>query len=129
MTRGIRQRIWRWLRHVAWVLGAKIFLIVVGLTIFFGSGLGNPILQRFLVRRLAAVTGGRVELRSLSVQWLSLRATLQSLVIHGREPAGTEPLFAAEQVQAGLRAHSFWGPRISLNTLFIRHPHITFPMH
>ncbi len=128
MTQETRKRKWRWLRHVAWVLGAKIFLIVVGLTIFFGSGLGNPILQRFLVRRLAAVTGGRVELRSLSVQWLSLRATLQSLVIHGREPAGTEPLFAAEEVQAGLRVDSFWGRKISLNEVFVRQPHIHIRM-
>src|SRR5258708_22693109 len=106
MTQETRKRKWRWLRHVAWVLGAKIFLIVAGLTIFFGSGLGNPILQRFLVRRLAAVTGGRAELRSLSVQWLSLHATLQGLVIHGRDPAGTEPFFAAAEAQSGLRGDS-----------------------
>jgi translocation and assembly module TamB len=124
MTRETRQWKWRWLRHVAWVLGAKIFLIVVGLTIFFGSGLGNPILQRFLVRRLVAITGGRVELRSLSVQWLSLRATLKGLVIHGREPADTEPLFAAEEVQAGLRVDSFWGRKISLNEVLVQQPHI-----
>jgi len=109
---------------VAWVLGAKILLIATGLTIFFGSGLGNPILQRFLVRRLTAVTGGRVELQSLSVQWLSLRATLKGLVIHGREPAGTDPLFAAEEVQAGLRIDSFWGRKISLNEVFIQQPHV-----
>jgi translocation and assembly module TamB len=109
---------------VAWVLGAKISLIVVGLTIFFGSGLGNPILQRFLVRHLVAITGGRVELRSLSVQWLSLRATLKGLVIHGREAADTEPLFAAEEVQAGLRVDSFWGRKISLNEVLVQQPHI-----
>lgn len=57
MTQETRKRKRRWLRHVAWVLGAKIFLIAAGLTIFFGSGLGNPILQRFLVRRLASVPG------------------------------------------------------------------------
>src|SRR5216684_5186877 len=124
MTRGIRQRKWKWLRHLAWVLGAKIFLIVMGLTIFFGSGLGNPILQRFLVRRLVAITGGRVELRSLSVQWFSLRATLKGLVIHGREPADTEPLFAAEEVRAGLRVDSFWGRKISLNEVLVQQPHI-----
>jgi translocation and assembly module TamB len=124
MTQETRKRKWRWLRHVAWVLAAKIFLIATGLTIFFGSGLGNPILQRFLVRRLSAATGGRVELQSLSVHWLSLRATLRGLVVHGREPAGTEPLFAAEVVQAGLRIDSFWGRKISLNELFIEQPHI-----
>jgi len=42
MTQETRRRKWRWLRHVAWILGAKIFLIVAGLMIFFGSGAGNP---------------------------------------------------------------------------------------
>ena len=52
MTQETRRRKWRWLRHVAWVLGAKILLIVTGLMIFFGSGAGNPLLSRLLVSRL-----------------------------------------------------------------------------
>ena len=124
MTRETRRRKWRWLRHVAWVLGAKIFLIVTGLLIFFGSGAGNPLLSRLLVSRLEQMTGGRVELRALSIQWLAMRATIKGLVIHGREPAGTEPLFTAEEVQAGLRIDSFWGRRISLDELVLQQPHV-----
>src|SRR5260370_11969289 len=107
MTQETRRRKWRWLRHVAWVVGAKIFLIVTGLMIFFGRGGGNPLLSRLLVSRLEEMTGGKVELRSLSIQWLARRATIKGLVIHGREPAGTEPLFSANEVQAGL-----WRPLI-----------------
>jgi len=124
MTGETRRRKWRWLRHVAWVLGAKIFLIVAGLTIFFGSGLGNPILQRYIVRRIATGTGGKVELKSLSVHWLSMRATLKGLTIHGREPAGTEPLFTAEEIQAGLRVDSFWGRKVSLKDVLVKEPHV-----
>src|SRR5467141_2178340 len=124
MTVETRRRKWRWLRHVAWVLGAKIFLIVTGLLIFFGSGAGNPLLSRLLVRRLEQMTGGKVELRALSIQWLAMRATIKGLVIHGREPAGTEPLFTAEEVQAGLRIDSFWGRKISLNELVVQQPHV-----
>src|SRR5260370_10657122 len=103
MTRATRHRKWRWLRHVAWVLGAKVLLIVTGLMIFFGSGAGNPLLSRLLVSRLEQMTGAKVELRALSIQWLARRATIKGLVIHGREPGGTEPLFTAEEVQAGVR--------------------------
>src|SRR5258708_24874359 len=124
VTRETRRRKWRWLRHVAWVLGAKIFLIVTGLLIFFGSGAGNPLLSRLLVRRLEQMTGGKVELRALSIQWLTMRATIKGLVIHGREPAGTEPLFTTEEVQAGLRIDSFWWRKISLNELLIEKPHV-----
>src|SRR6266480_7783603 len=101
VTQDTRRRKWRWLRHVAWVLGAKIVLIVAGLMIFFGSGAGNPLLTRLLVSRLERMTGGKVALRALSIQWLAMRATIKGLVIHGKEHAGTEPLLTAEEVQAG----------------------------
>ena len=105
----------------------KIALIVAGVVIFFGSGAGNPLIRRFVVRRLEAITGGKVEVRTISIRWLSLEATLKGLVIHGREPAGTEALFAAEEIRAGLRVDSFWGRRVSLNDLLVREPHGAFP--
>src|SRR5262245_10287732 len=104
----------RWLRHVVWVLGVKILLIVTAIVVFFGSGAANPLLRRLLVRRIDAATGGHTEVRSISIRWLSLQAVVRGLVIHGNEPVGTEPLFAAEEVQAGLRIDSFWGRQFSL---------------
>ena len=124
MTQETRRRKWRWLRHVVWILAAKIFLITVGLVIFFGSGAGNPLLSRLAVSRLELLTGGKVEFRSLSIRWFAMRVTIKNLVIHGKEPAGTEPLFTAEEVQAGLRIDSFWGRRISLNELVVQQPHV-----
>ena len=119
-----RLRKYRWLRHVAWVLVVNIVLVVAAGIFFFGSGLGNPLIRRIAVRRLEEATGGRVELRTLSIRWLSLRGTLKGLVIHGREPEGTEPLFSSEEVQAGLRIDSLWGRKVSLNDLLIVQPHV-----
>ena len=102
MTSQTRQRKWRWLRHVAWVLGAKaslILLVLIGVATFFGSGAGNPIIQRYIVHNLEKATGGKVALKSISIHWLSLKITMKDLVIHGWQPAGTEPLFAADEVQ------------------------------
>jgi translocation and assembly module TamB len=127
MTQETRRRKWRWLRHVAWVLAAKvslIALILVGVAIFFGSGAGNPLLQRFIVRRMERAAGGRVELRAISIRWLRLEITMKGLVIHGREPTGTAPLFSADEVQAGLRIDSFWGRKISLNDLLVQKPQV-----
>src|SRR6266513_2725690 len=93
MTRETRRRKWRWLRHVAWILGAKVFLIVTGVMIFFGSGAGNPLLSRLLVGRLEQLTGGKVELRSVSIQWLAMQATIKGVVIHGRESADHHTLY------------------------------------
>ncbi len=121
MKRGTRHPIWNWVIHTPWVLAVIALLAVV---IFFGSGAGNPLLSRLLVSRLEQMTGGKVEFRALSIQWFAMRATIKNLVIHGREPAGTEPLFSAEEVQAGLRIDSIWGRRISLNELVVQQPHV-----
>ena len=127
MTRETRQRKWRWLRHLAWVLAAKatlIVLILIGVAIFFGSGAGNPLIHRYIAHRLEKMTGGQVALKSISIRWLALKITLKGLVIHGREPAGTEPLFAADEVEAGLRIDSFWGRKVSLNDLLVEKPQV-----
>lgn len=114
-----RHPIWNWIIHTPWVLAVLALLAII---VFFGSGAGNPLLTRLLVSRLEKATGGKVELRALSIQWLAMRATIKGLVIHGREPLGTEPLFTAEEVQAGLRIDSFWGRRISLDELVVQKP-------
>lgn len=116
-----RHPIWNWVIHTPWVLTVIALLCVMG---FFGSGAGNPILKRWLVHRLESVTGARVELDSLSIHWLSLRATLKGLVVHGSEPTGSRPFFAAKEVRAGLRVDSFWGRRISLGELSLKQPEI-----
>jgi translocation and assembly module TamB len=121
MKREDRHPIWTWIIHTPWVLAVIALLAVV---VFLGSGAGNPLLSRLLVSRLERMTGGKVEFRTLSIRWLAMRATIKNLVIHGTEPAGTEPLFTAEEVQAGLRIDSIWGRRISLNELVVQQPHV-----
>jgi translocation and assembly module TamB len=127
MTRDARPGKWRWLRHVAWVLAANVLLILLilaGVAIFFVSGAGNPLIHGLVVSRLEKMTGGQVALESISIRWLSLEVRLKGLVIHGREPAGTAPFFAADEVQAGLRIDSFWGRKASLNDLLVQKPQI-----
>ncbi|HEV1993627.1 MAG TPA: hypothetical protein VGR03_04795, partial [Candidatus Acidoferrum sp.] len=121
MKRETRHPIWSWIIHTPWVLAVIGVLSVIA---FFGSGAGNPLLSRLLVSRLERMTGGKVELRALSIRWFAMRATIKGMVIHGKEPAGTEPLFTAEEVQAGLRIDSFWGRRISLDELVVQQPHV-----
>ena len=127
MSEGSKPRKTRWRRYLRRILHVKIVLIalaILAVAIFFGSGAGDPLLRRALVHRLEAMTGARVELRGLSIRWRNLRATLQGLVIHGREPADTEPLFAADEVQAALRIDSFWGRKFSLEDALIRAPRV-----
>ena len=58
-TQPTVRRKWRWLRRVAWVLGVKVALILIAVTVFFGSGAGNPLLRRLAVKRINSITGGQ----------------------------------------------------------------------
>ncbi len=124
MTRETRRRRWRWLRHILVAKASLILLAIVTVLIFFGSGAGNPLLRRYVIHKLELSTGGRAELRTISIRWWSLQARLRGLVIHGKEPAGTEPLFAAEEIRVGLRIDSFWGRKVSLDELYLGQPSV-----
>lgn len=114
----------RWLRRAMRVLLVKIALVFAGLLIFLSSGGVDAFLKRALVHRLEAATGVRVELKHFSMRWWGLRAQLRGVVLHGREPAGAEPLFAAEEVDLALRIDSFWGKKVSLSEVVLRSPRV-----
>src|ERR1700747_2453749 len=116
-----RHPIWNWIIHTPWVLMVIAILSLIG---FFGSGAGNPILRRWIIHGLENVSGGRVEIDSISIRWLSLRVTLKGLVIHGREAAGAKPFFSAREAEAGLRIDSFWGRKVSLGDLLLKEPEV-----
>jgi translocation and assembly module TamB len=116
---------WLWrLRHVLWVALVTLALGLAAIVILVESGAADRILKGVIVRRLAAMTGGRVELRRFSMNWRHLHPTLTGLTIHGREPAGTPPLFAADTLEAGLRIDSFWGRKVTLESLSVERPQI-----
>ncbi|HTP68378.1 MAG TPA: translocation/assembly module TamB domain-containing protein [Dongiaceae bacterium] len=124
MTKELRWRRVLWLEHLLWVLGTWTVLLVALGVIAVGSGLANPLLRRILVGRLESLTGGQVEIRTVTVGWFSLNATVNGLVIHGTEPGDTEPLASVEQAKIGLRIDSFWGRRVGLNELILQSPHL-----
>ena len=123
MTKESRWRKILWLEHVLWVLGTWTLLAIALAAIAVYSGLANPLLRRALVSRMETLTGGEVEVRTVSIGWFSLDATVRGVVVHGKEPSGTEPLFAVEQAKIGLRIDSFWGRKVSLRELILQQPH------
>ncbi len=124
MTKESRWRKILWLEHLLWVLGTWTLLLIALAVIAVGSGLANPLLRRILVNRVQALTGTRVEIRTVSVGWFSLNVTINGIVVHGKEPADTEPLFSAAQARVGLRVDSFWGRRVGLDDLVLEQPRL-----
>ena len=103
MTKETRWRKILWVEHLLWVLGTWTLLFIALAIIAVGSGLANPLLRRILINRVQTMTGARVEIRTVTVGWFSMNATINGLVVHGKEPADTEPLVSAEQARVGLR--------------------------
>ena len=124
MTKESRWRKILWVEHLLWVLGTWTMLLIALGVIAVGSGLANPLLRRILVHRMETLTGGHVEIRTVSVGWFSLNATINGLVGHGKDPPSTEPLLSVEQARVGLRIDSFWGRRVGLNDLILLQPHL-----
>src|SRR6516165_9025586 len=129
MTKESRWRKILWLEHLLWVLGTWTLMALALVVIAVGSGLSNPLLRRILIHRMEVLTGARVEIRTVSVGWFSLNATIRGMVVHGKEPADTEPLFSVEQARVGLRIDSFWGRRVGLNDLILEQPRLPLRVH
>lgn len=124
MTRETRWRRILWVEHLLWVLGTWALLLISLAIIAVGSGLANPLIRKVLIHRIEALTGTQVEIRTVAVGWFSLNATINGLVVHGKEPADTEPLLKVEQVRVGLRIDSFWGRRVGLDDLVLEQPQV-----
>lgn len=124
MTKEARWRRILWLEHLLWVLGTWVLLLISLAIIAVGSGLANPLIRKVLIHRIEAITRTQVEIRTVSVGWFSLNATVNGLVMHGKEPAETEPLLSVQQVRVGLRIDSFWGRRVGLDDLVLEQPQV-----
>ena len=100
---------------------AVVIVFALALTYVVGSGLADRWARRTIVEELEKTTGARVELGNFHFAWRTLRARFDGLTLHGREPAGTPPLFHADEMQIDIRVESFWGRKISLGSVEMSH--------
>ena len=110
------------LRHWFKVLALSALLVVAFLLLLLQTGLPEYWMRRAVIRRIAAVTGGGVELGEFRFSLWHLRTELFNLTIHGSEPPGSSPYFHANYVLADLRVISWFGRRLALDELRLDHP-------
>ncbi len=105
-------------------LGIVVTLaLVAGLAIAYAiaSGLADRWARRTIVEELEKTTGARVELGNFHFGWRLLTARFDGLTLHGREAAGSPPLFHADRLQFEIHIESFWGRKISLGNVEMSH--------
>jgi len=105
-------------------LGLFVVLsLVAALAIVYAiaSGLADRWARRTIVEQLERNTGARVELGNFHFGWRLLTARFDGLTLHGREAAGSPPLFHADVLLFDIHVDSFWGRKISLGEVQMSH--------
>lgn len=119
MTRG-RKR-------VLWALGVGVtFLLVLALTAFvvLQSHWFYERVRGRMIETVETATGGRVEIGSFRFDWRQLRAEVDSLTLHGTEPADKPPLLHAESVAVGLKIISILKRDVDISYLDVIGPQV-----
>src|SRR5258708_5681806 len=115
-----KKRKFRWKHGMALCATAAVAL-ALALAYIVGSGLADRWARRRVVEELEKATGARVELGSFYIKWRSLHARFDGLTLHGREPAGTPPLFHADPFEIDIHLESLWSRKISLGSRVMSH--------
>ncbi len=98
MSRGLRIA----LRSLAAIV---VVLVLAAMAIFFvaRSGWLREEFRKRIIVEAERATGGTVEIGAFKLDWRTLTAELDDLIIHGSEPSGTAPLLAVKRVIVGFK--------------------------
>jgi translocation and assembly module TamB len=91
-------------------IGGAILLVAIAVAVgvvMVQSGWLRERIRTRLVEEATKAIGGKVEIGALRLDWKTLTAEADNLVIHGTEPAGAAPLLAVKHVAIGFKVISF----------------------
>jgi translocation and assembly module TamB len=77
-----------------------------------------------IVAEAEKATGGRVEISAFKFDWRTLRAELDHLIVHGREPSGQAPLLTVDRATVGLRIISLMQREFDVALVSVEHPQV-----
>jgi len=98
------------LKHGVGLAATAAVAVALALAYIVASGLADLWARRTVIQQLEKATGARVELGNFHIQWRSLHVRFDGLTLHGREPAGTPPLFHAGRLEIDVHCGIFLEP-------------------
>src|SRR5579862_7363856 len=93
----------RTVRNAAIGLVALIVLLLAGTILTVRTDWFRNFVRQKIITATEDGTGGKVEIGSFEFAWTRLRAVVTDFVIHGNEPAGSDPFVRAARVELDLR--------------------------
>ena len=109
------------LKHGLGLFVGLAIILVLTAVYFIANGFADQWARRTIVEQLEKTTGARVELGNFHIAWRNLTVHFDGLTLHGREPAGSPPLFHADTLMFDIDVDSFWGRKISLANVEMFH--------
>lgn len=103
-------------------LGLFLFVSVVSLGLYLRSDAFRELVRRKVVAELELVTGGKVEIESLTWKLSRLEFEARGVTIHGREAPGQAPLVHIDRVLGQAKIISIFRRDVGLRLLVVDHP-------
>ena len=121
----------RFVNLLRWCFWVGVALVILAFPLLYFTSQSHWFRRSIHQRAIAEIektTGGKVEMGALTFDWRSQVATIYSVVLHGTERAGADPLFKAETIELGLRFDTALRSNVRLSSLVIRKPRVRIEM-
>jgi translocation and assembly module TamB len=113
-------------RRIALLAGGAVLLVLAGVLItgvvMVRSGWLREKIRSRVVAEAEKATGGKVEIGALDVDWETLTATVDNLVIRGLEPVGEAPLLAVKRAVIRFKILSFFERQFNVQQVRVESP-------
>src|SRR4051794_31234133 len=111
------------LKIAASLVGLLLVLIIASILVLRSAWFSNYVREKII-----AVTeesaGGKVEISSFQFDWTHLTARVRNFVLHGTEPAGSNPLVQVQLLEVRLKLFTGLKKAVDLRYLGIQQPRV-----
>jgi translocation and assembly module TamB len=101
------------------IAAAILIALCVGTLIYLNSSSFQQTVRNRVVLELEHMTGGKVEIESLSWKLSTLQIEVRGLTIHGLEAANEAPYARVDRISVLVKILSFFSPKVALSNLAI----------
>jgi translocation and assembly module TamB len=103
--------------------GLVLVLIVASILVLRSTWFANFVREK-IIAATEESTGGKVEIASFQFGWTHLTARIRNFVLHGTEPAGSDPLARIQLLELRLKLFAGFKKAVDLQYLGIQQPQV-----
>ena len=113
------RKVIRWFLTVAAVI---VILVVAAAAIIVHTAAFHRFVLAEVIQKADESTGGRLEIRRMTIHWTQLRVDFYDFVLHGTEGPSEPPLLSGERLEVGLKVISLFRRKVGLEEVILDKP-------